>query len=102
VGRVLSVELDHYHFVHLQDVLAHEAHRHPYMELLGVIYMMKLRHGAQFGNRAGSCWRLIFVHAMLPWLQTFRIMARPDMVGGGRVNEMTAVQWHYEQTVIRS
>jgi hypothetical protein len=104
------MELDHYHMVHLQDILSHEAHRHPYIEMLGVIYMMKLRHGEQFGNRAGSCWRLIFVHALLPWLQTHRILARPEKVGGGRTNEMSAInqfnemsalQWHYDQTVIR-
>jgi hypothetical protein len=48
------------------------------MEQLGVIYMMKLRYRHHFGNRAGSCWRLIFVYALMPWLHRYRVLARPE------------------------
>jgi len=55
------------------DILVSDAHRHPYMELLGSMYLMKLRHGANFGSAAGSTWRLIFLYALMPWLSKFRI-----------------------------
>mmetsp|Transcript_26265 Transcript_26265/g.61054 ORF Transcript_26265/g.61054 Transcript_26265/m.61054 type:complete len:99 (-) Transcript_26265:298-594(-) len=43
------------------------------MERLGVTYMLKLRHGDDFGTRAGSAWRLIVVLALMPWLRRFRL-----------------------------
>jgi hypothetical protein len=39
---------------------------------------MKLRFSKNFGKRAGTCWRLIFVYALMPWLHKYRIMARED------------------------
>lgn len=78
VGRIGPLELDNYPIVHMKDVLTHEAHRHPYIEQLGVIYLMKLRYTKHFGKRAGTCWRMIFVYALFPWLHKYRIMARYD------------------------
>jgi hypothetical protein len=65
--------IDRWPFVFRKDMLQHEAHRHPYLERIGVMYMMKLRHGEQFGNEAGTSWRLLFVYAMFPWLRKYRI-----------------------------
>jgi hypothetical protein len=74
VGRLGVLELDGYPVIFVKDILSHEAHRHPYLELMGVMYLMKLRYGEHFGNRAGSTWRLIFVYALMPWLNKYRIL----------------------------
>ena len=73
VGKIGPILLDSYPFVFVKDLLQHEAHRHPYMELLGKIYLLKLKHGVGFGSRAGSAWRLLFAHALMPWLHKYRI-----------------------------
>jgi hypothetical protein len=80
VGQIGPITLDHYHMVHNKDILSHEAHRHPYIELLGVLYMMKLRFGKNFGDGAGSTWRLLFVYALFPWLHQYRVKARPELL----------------------
>eukprot|EP00804_Cyclotella_cryptica_P012972 CCRYP_002307-RD/>CCRYP_002307-RD protein AED:0.22 eAED:0.22 QI:0/0.86/0.87/1/0.93/0.87/16/751/894 len=44
--------IDKWPFVFRKDMLQHEAHRHPYLERIGVMYMMKLRYGDRFGSEA--------------------------------------------------
>lgn len=39
---------------------------------------MKLRYGESFGTTPGSCWRLLFVYALFPWLHPYRTNARPE------------------------
>uniref|UniRef100_A0A6U6KSK7 Uncharacterized protein n=2 Tax=Odontella aurita TaxID=265563 RepID=A0A6U6KSK7_9STRA len=80
-------ELDNYPTIFTKDILAHEAHRHPFIEMLGTVYMLKLRHGDYFGSRAGSCWRLIFVFALMPWLSKYRLMTRANMRDEGMTIE---------------
>jgi len=60
----------------ITDILSTEAHRHPYIERLGAMYLYKLRYGSKFATRAGSAWRLLFVTALMPWLQKYRIASR--------------------------
>jgi hypothetical protein len=79
VGKIGPLELDNYPTVHLKDVLSQEAHRHPYIEQLGSIYLMKLRYREHFGKTAGSCWRLLFVYALMPWLHKYRVSAHPEL-----------------------
>ena len=73
VGQLGPLEFDPYPTIHIRDLVAHEAHRHPYIEILGTIYLMKLRYRNDFGSRAGSAWRLIFIYALMPWMDQYRI-----------------------------
>ena len=73
VGTIGPVSLDSYPIQFRKDLLLHDAHRHPYMERLGLLYMLKLRHSDDFGLPAGSAWRIIVVQALMPWLRRFRI-----------------------------
>ena len=75
VGDIKGFELDSISNVFLKDLLAHDAHRHPYIETLGVMYLMKLRYPNHFGKRAGSAWRLLFVYSLMPWMRKYRIHA---------------------------
>lgn len=38
-----------------------------------MIYMLKLRHGNEFGRAPQSAWRLIVVQALMPWLRRYRV-----------------------------
>ena len=77
VGHIGPVLLDSHHVQFRKDLLLHEAHRHPYMERLAIIYLLKLRYGDDFCNRAGGQWRLIFVLALMPWLRRYRLHDGP-------------------------
>jgi hypothetical protein len=74
VGQIGPLEFDPYPTIHIRDLVAHEAHRHPYIEILGSMYLMKLRYSDKFGSRAGSAWRLMFIYALMPWMHRYRIL----------------------------
>jgi hypothetical protein len=78
VGMIGPMHLDAHPIQFRKDLLVHDAHRHPYMERLSVIYLLKLRYGEQFGHRAGGQWRLIFVIALMPWLRRYRLDDGPS------------------------
>eukprot|EP00977_Amphora_coffeiformis_P018300 scaffold6378_cov176-Amphora_coffeaeformis.AAC.11 len=81
VGELGPLELDPCKYyvvrwvptIHMRDIMMHDAHRHPYIEALGTIYLMKLRYGRSFCSNAGSSWRLLFVYSLMPWMQKYRI-----------------------------
>ena len=81
------LRLDSMPLAFIKDILLHEAHRHPYIERLGVMYMMKLRHGNKFCTESGSAWRLIFVFALMPWLRKYRILGTNDL----DINELSLI-----------
>lgn len=58
----------------VKDLLVHEAHRHPYMERLAQMYLMKLKHPDSFGTPAGAAWRQLAVVALFPWMTQFRVL----------------------------
>jgi len=72
----------------------HDAHRHPYLDTLGYLYMMQLRfRDGGFMKRACSAWRLIFVQALMPWLHKYRDVARPNHFGQkcGQMKDMSQI-----------
>jgi hypothetical protein len=72
VGKIGPVILDSYPVTFKKDILLHEAHRHPYIERLGTMYLMKVRYGDEFAHQAGAIWRLLFVLSLFPWLRKYR------------------------------
>lgn len=69
----LFLKVDNLPVIFYQNLISTDSHRHPYVEQLSVMYLMKLRHRENFGSRAGSIWRLLFVSALMPWLKKKRI-----------------------------
>jgi len=86
VGIFGPLEIDNWPTVTRKEILIHEAHRHPYIETLGYLYMMQLRYRDGFANRANSAWRLVFVLALMPWLHKYRDITRPEHFGTSKKN----------------
>jgi len=82
-----DIDIDRYPHVFRQVILVSDAHRHPYIERLGMMYLMKLKHGASFGKRSNSTWRLLFVFALMPWLQKYRIAEDIGDIDGEKLTE---------------
>ena len=79
LGQVGGFRVDREPYMFQIDILQHEAHRHPYIETLGVMYLLNLRHRDSFCTLAGSSWRLIFVYVLMPWLGKYRALRRPQL-----------------------
>lgn len=73
MGELGPVKLDGLPFAFKRDLLSHEAHRHPYLELFGLLCLVKLRCGPGFGSRANSALRLLAVLTLMPWLKKYRL-----------------------------
>ena len=90
--HLLGDMLDKYPIYFRKDLLSHEAHRHPYIERLGVMYMLKLLldDKGEFCNVCGTSWRLVLLHAIMPWLFKRRVHLKSEIeeVIGGDEEEM--------------
>ena len=79
VGDFGWINLEPYNNWFLAAVFSVEAHnRHPYVESLGVMYLMKLKYIENFNNQVGIKWRTIFVTALMPWLTKFQVLDAED------------------------
>ena len=72
-----NVEIFGYQFDYLpvnfqKDILVHEAHRHPFIERLGAMYLMRLKYPT-FGNPANAVWRQLLLVAIMPWMLKYRV-----------------------------
>lgn len=76
-AQVGGFRIDREPYMFQIDILQHEAHRHPFIESLGTMYLLNLRYD-DFCSHAGSTWRLIFVYVLMPWLSKYRAMRRPQ------------------------
>lgn len=70
---LFGVQLDLVPADYIKDILAHEAHRHPYKERLAQMYVMKARHRDLFVTEAGGAWRQLILLAFMPWLAKYRV-----------------------------
>ena len=71
--KLVGVALDMVPTYFVKDILVHEAHRHPYMERLALLYMMKAHHRDAFVTRVGAAWRQLIVLAFAPWVARYRV-----------------------------
>ena len=76
VGEFAGINLDGFPHIFRKEILAHEAHNHPFIERLSMIYLLKIRHRNRFANPAGTAWRMIFVSTLFPWLRKYRVNCR--------------------------
>ena len=61
---------------------SHLAYNHTLSQLqerLATMYMMKLRYGDDFGHRANSLWRVLFVLCLMPWMRKYRLRPLPTL-----------------------
>lgn len=70
---LMGINLDMVPTYYFKDILVKEAHRHPYMERLAQMYLMKIRHRDSFVSRAGTAWRQLVLLAFMPWMARFRV-----------------------------
>jgi len=85
----------------LKDLLVHEAHRHPFLERLAQMYLLKLRH-REFVSNAGAVWRQLAVMALFPWLMKHRVFdkeRREEAVEGLRREHIAQMDFEEQRGI---
>ena len=54
------------------ELVVHEVHKHPWINRLGGMFLMRIKHGQDFSSAAGAKWRLLFTLSLFPWLARYR------------------------------
>lgn len=54
------------------EILLHEAHRHPFIERMAAMYLMRLKYRDHFCSDAGAAWRRLFIATLFPWILKYR------------------------------
>ena len=94
--NLLSIDLnvgplqDQYPKYFRQQLLLHESHKHPWLEVLGKLYLMKFRYRENFVSSAGYSYRLIFALSILPNLRKYRLQNR-EMHGNAEGEETASI-----------
>jgi hypothetical protein len=70
---LFGYKFDYVPLTYIKELLVHEAHRHPYLERLSTMYMMRLRYKSFASSDACGAWRQLFVLTLLPWLMHSRV-----------------------------
>jgi hypothetical protein len=70
--EVFGYRFDTVPFKYISEILVHDAHRHPYVERMGAMYLMRLKYGEHFCSDAGAAWRRLFISTLYPWMLKYR------------------------------
>jgi hypothetical protein len=84
VVLVAGIELDGFWLCFRKDLLMHEAHRHPYIERLGLLCLLKLKHREHFGAHPNACWRLLYVLVAMPWMKKYLVCPYPSSTSSNK------------------